>query len=283
MNTERWIWTTPDGLRLQAMAWNPEGPPRAVIALLHGLGSHAERHAPAAEALCAAGYVVAGFDQRGFGRSQGRRGHTPSLQAYLDDIAGFLAMLRRRDPDLPQVLYGHSMGALLALAFTLSRRPPLARVIATSPALSSRLAEQRGKLLLVQLLGRLLPTLSLDNGLDLSQLSRDPAVQAQVEADPLCHRRVTTGWGRAMLQAIALIQAEAGTLSLPLLLMHGTDDAIAYASGSVALAAAAPSEWVQLKLWEGFRHELHTDPQREAVFELMIRWLDQRLGLGSGA
>lgn len=281
MSPETWTWTTADGLLLHATTWMSPGPPKAVIALLHGLGSHVARHAPVAEALSAAGYAVAGFDQRGFGRSQGRRGHTPSLQAYLDDIAAFLAQLSGRHQGLPQVLYGHSMGAVLSLAFTLSRRPALAGVIASSPALSSRVAEQRGKLLLVRLFGRLLPTLSLDNGLDLSQLSRDPAVQARVEADPLCHRRVTTAWGVAMLEAIALAEAHASRFPVPLLLMHGTEDAIAYPCGSERLAAAVPAELVTLQLWEGFRHELHSDPQRELVFQTMIAWLDRLLASGT--
>ncbi len=282
MTTDTWIWTTVDGLRLVARGWTPSGPPKAVIALLHGLGSHVERHAAVAGALCVAGYAVAGFDQRGFGRSQGRRGHTPSLQAYLEDIAAFLAQLSRRWPGLPQVLYGHSMGALLALAFTLMRRSAVVGVMATSPALSSRVAEQRCKLLLVRLFGRLLPTLSLDNGLDLSQLSRDPAVQARVEADPLCHRRVTTAWGLALLQAIALVEAQADRWPVPLLLLHGTDDAIAYPCGSERFAAAAPAERVTLQLFQGFRHELHSDPERQRVFAMMIAWLD-RLVAAAGA
>lgn len=248
-----------------------------MIALVHGLGSHVERLAPLAEALCAAGYVVAGFDLRGFGRSEGRRGHAPSLQAWFEDIAGFLAELGRRHPGVPQLLYGNSMGAVLALAFTAACRPPLAGVIAASPALRSRVAEQPLKLLLVRVLGHLLPTLPLDSGLDRSQLSRDPSVQASVEADPLCHRIVTTGWGRAMLQAIALVQAEAGRFPVPLLLLHGTADAIAYPSGSEAFAAAAPAGRVTLRLWQGFGHELHTDPERDQVFECIVAWLDALL------
>jgi predicted esterase len=277
MNTDSWTWTTTDGLRLHVTDWSPADAPKAVIALVHGLGSHAQRLAPVATALCGAGYAVAGLDLRGFGRSEGRRGHTPSLDTYFDDLAGFLAALRRRWPGLPQVLYGHSMGAVLALAFTLARRPPLSGVIATSTSLSSRVAEQRLKVLLVRLLGRLLPTLPLDNGLDLSQLSRDPAVRASVETDPLCHRRVTTAWGRALLQAIALVQAEASAFPLPLLLLHGTDDRIAYPQGSTRLAAAVPAGLVTLKLWPGFRHELHNEPERDQVFALMIAWLDQLL------
>lgn len=277
MSREIWSWTTADRLRLQADSWPPQGPPKAVIALLHGLGSHVGRLTPLAEALAASGYAVAGFDQRGFGRSPGRRGHTPSLRVWFEDIAGFLVELRRQQPGLPLVLYGHSMGAVQALAFSLARRPALAGVIAASPALRSQVADQRLKLLLVRGLGRLLPALPLDSGLDLSRLSRDPSIQASVEADPLCHRTVTTGWGRAMLQAIALAQAEASHFPLPLLLMHGTGDAIAYSCGSEVFAANVPAGLVTLRLWDGFGHELHSDPEREQVFMYLIAWLDALL------
>ena len=275
--TATWTWTSPDGLRLHAKAWIPADPPKAIIALVHGLGSHLERLAPVAAALQNAGHLVAGFDLRGFGRSEGRRGHTPSLAAYFEDIAAFLEQLRRRWPERPQVLYGHSMGAVLALAFTLERQPPLAGVIATSAALDSAIARQRGKRLLAQLLGRLLPITHLDSGLDLGQLSRDPAVPASVVADPLCHRRVTAGWGLALLEAVALANANASRFPRPLLLLHGSEDAIAAPNGSVRFAAAAPADRVTLKLWPGFQHELHTDPERAAVFAAMVAWLERRL------
>ncbi len=65
-----------------------------------------------------------------------------------------------------------------------------------------------------------------------------------------------------MLQAIALVEAQASQFPVPLLLLDGTDDAIAYPCGSELFAAAAPAERLTLQLWEGFRHELHSDPER---------------------
>ena len=97
-------------------------------------------------------------------------------------------------------------------------------------------------------------------------------MEANVEADPLCHRTVTTGWGLALLRAITLLPC----FPLPLLL-HGTKDAIAYPSGSEAFAAAAPAALGTLQLFQGFRHELHSDPRREQVFTSMLTWLEQLL------
>ena len=85
--------------------------------------------------MAKAGYVLAGFDQRGFGRSGGRRGHTPSLEAYFDDIDVFLQEAAHLFPGLPRFLYGMSMGGVLVLAYTPVRQPVVVGVIAAAPGL----------------------------------------------------------------------------------------------------------------------------------------------------
>jgi len=110
METTEWKWKTKDGLEMYSKAWLPAGEARGVVCLVHGVGEHIGRYQPDGEALAKAGYVMAGFDQRGFGQSQGRRGHTPSLEAYFDDIDLFLVEVARRYPGQTRFLYGHSMG-----------------------------------------------------------------------------------------------------------------------------------------------------------------------------
>ena len=274
MDTSEWKWNTNNGLEIYSKAWEPDRPPKAVVCLLHGVGEHIGRYEADGQVLSKAGYVMAGFDQRGFGRSQGKRGHTPSLEAYFDDIQTFLGEVARRYPGLPQFLYGHSMGAVLVLGFTPVRQPAVLGVIATAPALKTVIEEQKFKVFLAKLLGSLVPTLTMDSGLDTSLLSRDPQVGPSVDADPLCHTKITTSWGKSMLKAVALDFANAAHFPMPLLLMHGTQDELAYPSSSHIFAEAAPKDKVTLKLWEGFKHELHTDPEKAEVFKTMVDWLD---------
>ena len=277
MYTTEWKWKTNDGLEIYSKAWLPSGKARGVVCLVHGVGEHIGRYQADAEALAGAGYILAGFDQRGFGKSGGRRGHTPSLEAYFDDIDLFLAETDRRYPGLPRFLYGHSMGAVLLLAYTPVRRPAVVGVIATAPGLKTALQEQKLKMILVKLLGKVLPTLTLDSGIDLQKLSRDPRVAAQVDNDPLCHTLVTASWGITMLHAIDLICENAPRFPLPLLLMHGAKDEIAYPRSSQMFADLAPRDRLTLKVWDGFMHELHTDPEKAEVFKTMIAWLDKHL------
>ena len=79
-----------DGLPLFGQSWQPEGHPRAVVCLVHGIGEHSERYTHVADALTQAGYIFISFDLRGHGKSSGSRGHTPSYEALMNDLSSFL-------------------------------------------------------------------------------------------------------------------------------------------------------------------------------------------------
>ena len=131
-----------DGTALYVRGWEPEErKPRAVIGLVHGLGEHSGRFAHVGRAMTEAGYVLASFDLRGHGKSGGLRGHTPSLDAYMQDIRAFFQWLTARYPDLPQFLYGHSLGGLLALTYAIQHgagRKLTERILAAAPQARSR-------------------------------------------------------------------------------------------------------------------------------------------------
>ncbi len=136
-----------------------------MVILLHGLGEHSSRYAHLGKFLIENGFSLKSFDLRGHGKSEGQRGDTPSYETYLKDIDGFLLSI----PDLlskPHFLYGHSLGAILAISYVLSRNPPLNGVICTGVALHNALETQRIKLSLVKILGRVIPRLSIPSGLD---------------------------------------------------------------------------------------------------------------------
>jgi alpha-beta hydrolase superfamily lysophospholipase len=79
-------WTDQQGLKFYCRGWEPDGAPKAAVAMVHGLGEHIGRFAHVGQALSDAGYAFMGFDLRGHGRSGGIRGHTPSIDAYMQDI-----------------------------------------------------------------------------------------------------------------------------------------------------------------------------------------------------
>ncbi|HJS19882.1 MAG TPA: alpha/beta hydrolase [Anaerolineales bacterium] len=89
MKTFESKWKSRDGIDFFVHGWEPESRPRAVIALIHGLGEHTGRYEHVAKVLTDAGYALTGFDLGGHGRSGGVRGHFPSLDAVMQDMRFF--------------------------------------------------------------------------------------------------------------------------------------------------------------------------------------------------
>lgn len=266
-----------DGIEFHVNGWEPDAKPRALVALIHGLGEHTGRYEHVAKAMTDAGYVLAGFDLRGHGRSTGIRGHIPSLDAVMQDIREFFVFLTQRYPELPQFIYGHSLGGLLTLTYALTNKTGLKGVIATSAGLRSPITEQKIKLLMVKVLGSLLPTTLLASGLETAGISQDAGVIDRYNNDPLNHDRVSLAFGKTALSATDYVWSHAQEFSSPLLIMHGTGDRVTYSHGSADFAklAAKNNKDVTLKLWDGLYHELHNEPEKDHVFQFIIDWLDK--------
>ena len=271
-------WERQDGIRFFIQGWEPEvDRPRALVALVHGLGEHTARYAHVGKALTDAGYALVGFDLRGHGKSGGPRGHASSLDSYMQDIREFLARMKTKYADIPHFLYGHSLGGLLTLTYAIQYGADLKGVVVTGPALRSSLQEQKAKVAMVRLLGSLLSTVTVPSGLDAATISRDTAVVDAYKNDPLVHDSTSLGFGKAALTAIDLCFARAREFPAPLLIIHGKQDKIAYYSGSEEFAqqVRAAGKDVTLKVWDGLYHEVHNEPEKDEVFQLMIDWLDR--------
>jgi acylglycerol lipase len=248
--------------------------PWASVLLVHGLGEHSGRYEHVGDQLTAAGIETFGYDHRGNGASGGRRGHVDSWSQLHDDLAERLAAVRVASGSRPVALYGHSMGGLVVAGYCLTDRPKPDLAILGSPGLDSTLA--RWKLALAPLLGRLVPTMAVPNGVDGATLSRDPGVAAKVVGDPLCAPASTTRFAAQGLREQARVRALAhGGLGIPTLVIHGEDD------GLVPVAASAVLQGAPLttrRTYPGLRHELHNEPEGPAIIDDVITWLRDQVG-----
>ncbi len=276
MRTFESSWTDKQGLEFYSKGWEPNGAPNAAVALVHGLGEHVGRYAHVGETFANAGYALMGMDLRGHGRSGGRRGHTPSIEAYMRDIDLLLEHVHARYPGLPTFLYGHSLGAILALNYGLRRKPDLKGVIATGPGLHTELENQPLKVAIAQIFGTLLPSVLLDSGLQTAHLSHDPQVEQLYVHDPLVHDKISLGFGKVMLDNVRWTLAHASEFPLPLLLMQGTLDTIAFPSSSEEFARGAGDK-ATLVMWKDLYHEIHNEPNKAEVIQTAIRWMDDHL------
>ena len=126
MGTERYEFEGFGGARLPAVLWLPEGAPRCVLQITHGMTEHMGRYARFGEDLCRYGVAVAGFDLRGHGKNAGDpavAGFGPGgWEASVEDMRLFYADLQQKMPGLPHYMLGFSLGSFLLREY-LSKYP----------------------------------------------------------------------------------------------------------------------------------------------------------------
>ena len=254
-------------------AWTVEDPVGAVV-LVHGAHEHSGRYRHVAERLAAAGYAVHALDHPGHGRSPGRRGNIGSMAAAVDGVAEVVRLAAEQHPGVPLFVYGHSLGGLIALQYLTGT--PDARVVgavvsAAALDTSSANAVQR---LVAPLLSRFLPDLGVLT-IDVETVSRDPEVVRAYRADPLNHtgRMVARTGAELMSTALAMPQ-RLPSLTLPLLVLHGTADRLVPPAASEVVRAHAGSPDLTLRVYDGLFHEPHNEPEKDEVLGDVVTWLD---------
>ena len=270
--------TARDGTNLVVVDWPlSKGPVRGVVLIVHGLGEHAWRYDHVAERLNSWGFAVRAYDQYGHGESMGPRGALPSADRLLSDLAEVVDESRfRMSENTPLIVLGHSMGGLVAGRFVSLAMRPLQGLVLSSPAFDPGLnAFQK---LLLAVLPRVAPDLRVGNGLNPELISHDPTVVAAYKADPLVHDRISARLAVFIAENGPATIAAAASWTVPTLLLYAGEDKLVNPMGSRAFAAAAPSQMVSTRCFDGLYHEIFNEaaPQREAVFDELKRWLDAR-------
>jgi alpha-beta hydrolase superfamily lysophospholipase len=280
------LMPTNGDLDLVTQRWVPrDRPTRAAVALVHGYAEHSGRYDHVATYLNARGIAVYTYDQRGFGRSPGRRAYVSSFDLLLDDLDRFLSRTRteirkEHGDDLPLFLLGHSMGGAVAALLVLERPVPLRGLILSSPAIEINpdLAPLLRKM--ARVLGwiaPILPTVRTPQGL----ISRDPQVVAEAEVDPYNYQGpVLARTGAEMMRAGQRIRAQMDALDIPLLIFHGTADQLTSPEASQELYRRARSSDKTLKLYEGLYHETFNEPEKEQVMSDVAEWIEARIDAG---
>lgn len=263
------------GFPLWGQIWVPEQNPRAVVVLVHGLGEHIQRYHYVAEKMNVRGIALIGFDQQGHGKSGGKRGVINSGQGLMDDITGAIKFARDQFPDLPIFLYGHSMGALEVLNYGLRASETLQGIIATSPPLDTH-SMSKAQRTLVGALKNLLPNLTVANGLPIDGLSRDAASNQAYRVDPLVHPKASVRLAAFLAEGAEFVMGHANSWHLPLYLAHGSADPICPVEGSDQFASRLGDK-VTFRRWDGFFHETHNEPEKEAVIAAMLDWVDSQI------
>lgn len=264
---------TPEGLRLFYRVWEAESPV-AVCLLAHGLGEHSGRYEDFARELRKRSLTLFALDHRGHGCSEGTRGHARSLAELVEDLDRLVDEAKRQLPALPRVLIGHSLGGLIALNYAARQNGSIGAVAVSSPALRLRFQVPWAKKALAHGLARLLPALPIPNGINPSDLCRDPEVARRYQSDPLVHHVVSACLVVAMEKAMAEAPAWGERLKIPCLVMAAGADKICDPAAAREFSQRVPASLVSFRRYEGLYHELFNEPERLQVIGDLCRWME---------
>ena len=283
----------------------PDVPVHAVLQLSHGMCEYIRRYEPMARFYAAHGIALAGNDHLGHGESAapGEYGHygEPGGRYYLlQDLRRMNEHLHQEFPGLPVFLYGHSMGSFYARWYAERWPETIAGLIISGTAgpqllhtvgqrIATVLAALRGPRTVSPFMVRAnmggyckrIPGAKSPN----AWLTRDEAVVRAYDADPLCAFPFTLGSYREMLAAIHHVNrvrwARSVDKNLPVLLISGAEDPVGgYGEGVRkvwAMLGDAGIKDLTCEIFEGARHELHNEWNREEVFDYVLHWLEDRL------
>ncbi len=262
------------GGSLFVRSWRPTAEARMILAICPGFNSHSGYYAWVGAQCAAAGCAAYALDLRGRGQSEGERYYVESFDEYVSDVHALVNLAKRRHPDLPLFLLGHSAGGVVSCLYALEHGSELAGLICEDfafelPAPDFALAVLKG-------VSHVAPHV---HGLTLkhADFSRDPLVVQAMASDPLiAHESQPFATAAALVRADERLKQNFSNLKTPLLIIHGSADQATKPSGSQHFYERTGATDKTLKLYEGRKHDPLNDLGKEEVMSDILRWLDAR-------
>ena len=265
------------GLNLYYQCWLPEADPRAILLVVHGLAEHSGRYTNLINHFVPKGYAIYALDQRGHGKSDGLRSHVERFSEYLDDLKTFFDIVRSEHHDNKIFLVGHSLGALVATAYSVRHQQDLAGLIVSAVIIKAGASVTPVHRAAARILSVLLPKMGV-TVIDASAISQDKAVVDAYVNDPLVYRgKIRARVGAELLSTVRRMPSEMPQINLPILIMHGTADRLSNPEGSQILYDTVGSNDRTLKLYDGFYHEIFNEPGHKQVLADTEEWIAARI------
>ncbi len=274
-----WFLQADDGVKLYCKAWKAETP-RGILVIAHGLGEHCDRYHPLLEEIAGQHISVYALDHRGHGRSGGQKGHVNRFGEYMNDLHRFVQAVRQEEKSgLPLILFGHSMGGVIAFQYALTHPQNLDALVLSSAGLRPIVKAGSLKRAIASALSSVMPRFSMPTGLDPNLLTHDRSIVEAYVKDPLVHGVVSVSWYREFTRAGEECLQRAGELKMPLLLLHGKEDGIVDYHGSEEVMKRAASKDKEIFIFDGFYHETMNEcpPENDKVLKIVHNWIDKHL------
>ena len=262
------------GLKIFTRTWLPGEKARGIIIIVHGLNSHSGYYQWFAGRFTALNYAVYALDLEGRGQSEGERFYVESMYDYVNEVDQLVDIAKAAQQDLPTFILGHSAGGVVACLYTLEHPGKINGLICESfayqlPAPEFALAVLKG----LSHLAPHLHTIKLKN----EDFTRDATVVESMNNDPLiANESQPSKTMEQLVIADERLKKEFSLVTLPVLILHGTNDKATKYSGSQFFYDHSTSSDKTLKLYDGHYHDLLNDLDKEKVMSDIQEWVIAR-------
>jgi acylglycerol lipase len=269
------------GLKIFMRSWKPETTPRGVAILVHGFNAHSGYMVWPAEQFLASGFAAYALDLRGRGKSEGERFYVEEFSDYLGDVDKLVEIARAENPGLPVYVLGHSAGGVIASSYVFEHQDKIAGLICESFALDVGLPDAAA--LLIKGISYIAPHIHLYT-LKNEIFSRDPAAVEAMDNDPLiANEKQPAETAAEMIKAAERLKESMPKFTVPMFIIHGTDDKATRYQGSQYFFDHSGSQDKTLKLYEGHYHDLLADIGKEEVMADILAWVSERVAAEASA
>ena len=265
-----------DGTRLFYRQWTPVSSARGTILLIPGLGEHSGRYLHVGEFFRDAGFTVLAIDIRGHGRSGGARAYVKQYDDFLDDIRAAIGLVKVQ----PLIVFGHSLGGEIALALAREKESNVAGYIVSAPWLALTSPPATWMVRVASLLNIVYPECRFATGIKQGETSSDLR-----HLDSLADLDLNTKF--ITVRAFFEITARANRLlndpqaNAPVLIAHGKPDPVTSGDATIAFFRELEAPAKELKIYDGFLHELHNEADRLRVLNDYLDWIERVVLIGS--
>jgi alpha-beta hydrolase superfamily lysophospholipase len=197
----------------------------------------------------------------------------------LNDVDVLIKESKKLYPELPQFIYGHSLGGNIVTNYILKRENNFVGAVISSPWYQLAFDPSAFSLLLARVIKRIFPKFTQNAKLDVKGLSHDQDLVSKYLNDPLVHEKISVRMFFEIYNAGQWVLHNPDKLNIPTLLQHGTGDSITSYKASKEFFDKAKSQGkdIEYKAWEGLYHELHNEVERDEIFEYVNNWLNRKL------
>jgi alpha-beta hydrolase superfamily lysophospholipase len=267
-----------DGTHMFMALWHPDvDSPRALLIVLHGLGSHAGDFRNVGQYFAEHEFAVFIPDLRGFGHYSGLKGHVMRFDEYIEDIENLVMQAKDRYLNKVTFLFGSSLGGMNAIRYIVKYPRDVDGLILQSPAVGQMLKIGIGKKLAGYILSLLNIKRYFSSDLIYEDLSRNPSVIKEHETDPLRFENVTPRFGIEGLRAADDAFRSAEFIAMPILIQQAGQDKIIDTEKNKQFFDRISSKDKTWILYDELYHELHVEPESNLVLGDMEAWLEKRL------